>query len=112
MKQSKTQKYRAVALNNPAVTAIHQWFDYRLPCKSPYLFNSKEGDVLTVRTVLQMVKQWCQDAGLKENYGSHSLRKTWGYHQRQNGVPLTLITMAFGHGSQAQTLQYSGIQEH
>ncbi|MEM1369403.1 MAG: tyrosine-type recombinase/integrase [Cyanobacteria bacterium P01_H01_bin.15] len=85
--------------------------DYRPICASPYLFNSKKGDVLTVPTVSRMVKQWCQDAGLKGNCGSHSSRKTWGYHQRQNGAPLPLLTMAFGHGSQAQTLQYLGIQE-
>ncbi|MEM1366701.1 MAG: hypothetical protein AAGG02_01550 [Cyanobacteria bacterium P01_H01_bin.15] len=39
------------------------------------------------------------------------MHKTWGYHQRLNGAPLPLLTMAFGHGSQTQTLQYLGIQK-
>ena len=28
----------------------------------------------------------CQDVGLQGNYGTHSLRKTWGYHARMQGV--------------------------
>ena len=28
----------------------------------------------------------CRDVGLRGNYGTHSLRKTWGYHARMNGA--------------------------
>lgn len=45
------------------------------------------------------------------NYGSHSLRKTWGYHQRiQSGTSVALLMEAFGHLSEAQTLAYLCIQ--
>ena len=37
---------------------------------------------MTVSSVHRLVKSWCRDIGLKGNYGSHSLRKTFGYHQR------------------------------
>jgi integrase len=33
----------------------------------------------------------CHEAGLSCNYGTHSLRKTWGYHARMSGVDLALI---------------------
>lgn len=33
----------------------------------------------------------CQVVGLNGNYGTHSLRKTWGYHARLHGVDLALI---------------------
>ena len=38
--------------------------------------------MLTEPTVNQKVKSWCRTINLKGNFGSHSLRKTWGYHQR------------------------------
>ncbi|MBW4660296.1 MAG: hypothetical protein KME15_16595 [Drouetiella hepatica Uher 2000/2452] len=45
-----------------------------------------------------MVKGWCQDVGLKENYGSHTLRKTWKHWQRmERGTSIPLLMEAFGH---------------
>ena len=46
------------------------------------------------------------------NYGSHSLRKTWGYWQYMSGNARTmpLLMEAFGHSSQKQTLDYLCIQ--
>ena len=57
-----------------------------------------------------LVKGWCQDVNLKGNYGSHTLRKTWGYWQYKRGVPLPLLMEAFGHATQQQTLGYLCIQ--
>lgn len=58
-----------------------------------------------------MVKTWCQHVGLKGKYGSHSLRKTWGYWQRlERGTAIPLLMEAFGHATQQQTLAYLGIQ--
>ena len=75
-----------------------------------YLFYSKKGARLTVPAVSKMVKQWCADAGLKGNYGSHTLRKTWGYWQYKAGSPIPLLMEAFGHATQKQTLAYLSIQ--
>ena len=59
-----------------------------------------------------MVKGWCEDAGLIGNFGSHSLRKTWGFHQRtKNQTSVALLMRAFGHASESQTLDYLGIDE-
>jgi len=64
-----------------------------------------------VSAVNRLVKRWCSDNGLKGNYGSHTLRKTWGYHQRkQKNAPIPLLMEAFGHSTQKQTLDYLGIQ--
>ncbi len=63
-------------------------------------------------TVHKMVKKCCREVGLKGNYGSHTMRKTWGYHQRiQKNQPIPLLMSAFGHATQAQTLEYLSIQE-
>ena len=53
----------------------------------------------------------CQDAGLTGNYGTHSLRKTWGYHARKSGVDLTLIMDQLNHNSLAYTKRYLGITD-
>jgi hypothetical protein len=54
---------------------------------------------------------WCAAINLKGNFGSHSLRKTFGYHQRVTfnvGVPELMV--AFNHSSQRETLEYLCIQ--
>lgn len=55
-----------------------------------------------------MVKHWCEDAGLQGQYDSHTLRKTWGYHQSKTfGTPTALLTKAYGYASERQTLDTS-----
>ncbi len=51
----------------------------------------------------------CSAVGLRGNFGTHSLRKTWGYHARLNGVDLALIMYKLNHNSLAYTKRYLGI---
>ncbi|MEJ2601009.1 MAG: tyrosine-type recombinase/integrase [Anaerolineales bacterium] len=53
----------------------------------------------------------CHQAGLRGNFGTHSLRKTWGYHARMQGVDLALIMYKLNHESIAYTKRYLGITD-
>ena len=117
LKQSKTDKRRAAVLNNSAVEAITAWLRVHPNADDDApLFPSKKGGALTVPTMTNMVKGWCEAAGLNGNYGSHTLRKTWGYQQlRRNRkvkphMVMPLLMEAYGHYSQKQTLEYLCIQ--
>jgi len=112
LKQRKTHKYRPVTLNATAVTAIQAWLAVSDLQPEDYLFTGQRG-CLTVATMSTRVKTWCQDVGLKGHYGSHTLRKTWGYWQRlERGTAIPLLMEAFGHATQQQTLAYLGIQSN
>jgi integrase len=66
---------------------------------------------MTVSYLNRLVKGWCKQINLKGNYGSHSLRKTWGYHQRKTfGVDIPTLMTCFNHSTQRQTLDYLCIQ--
>jgi integrase len=113
LKQKKTGKYRSTPLNRPAVEAIRGWLAVYPARRGPErpLFLSRTGEALTVPTVSRMVKNWARTAGLNGNFGSHSFRKTWGYHQRvQLGTAVPILMEAYGHQSQKETLDYLGIQ--
>ena len=43
------------------------------------------------------------------SYGTHNLRKTWGYPARMQGVDLALIMQKLNHASVSQTKRYLGI---
>ena len=124
VKQKKTKKYRAVTLNNGSVIAIQgilehldrkalQMKDLTWVDDDSFLFAGKDPrKSLTVPYLNNLVKDWCRKANLKGNYGSHSLRKTWGYMQRtKQDTPIPLLMQAFGHASQQQTLAYLCIQD-
>ena len=53
----------------------------------------------------------CKSVGLRGNFGTHSLRKTWGYHARMSGVDLALIMYKLNHSSLVYTKRYLGITD-
>lgn len=110
LKQSKTKEYRRVKINKSAFAGLKLWINASVRQDGP-LFYSQKWEVLTVPSVTRLVKGWCAAVGLKGNFGSHTLRKTWGYWQYKNQTPIPLLMEAFGHSTQQQTLAYIGIQK-
>ena len=111
--QPKTRRYRATTLNRPCVTTIASWLAvHPEPHPEAALFYSRRSRrSLGVSVLNRLVKSWCADEGLAGNYGSHTLRKTWGYHQlRQANTPLPFLMTAYGHATQQQTLEYLCIE--
>jgi len=106
--EKKTGKKRAITINRAVHEAIQPLFDAK---DSQPLFRNRDGGRLAVESIIRLVKSWCSSVGLEGNYSSHTLRKTWGYHQRvQFGVDIPTLMEAFGHSSQKQTLTYLCIQ--
>lgn len=48
---------------------------------------------------------------VKGEIGTHTLRKTFGYHVYKNGTDLVLLQDIFNHSSPSTTLRYIGITE-
>ena len=115
IKQPKSQKYRAITINKTVQNSIQHWLTSHPKAQQkhvPLFISQRTGRALTVSTVNNMIKRWCRDVELSGNYGSHSMRKTWGYHQRvYNNQPIPLLMVAFGHTTQAQTLEYLCVQD-
>ena len=112
LKEKKTKKIRQITLNKSVVDAIQDLIKTEKLKDNEPLFKGQRGNQsLTVPSVHRLVKSWCKNINLKGNYGSHTLRKTFGYHQRKTfGHDLPTLVDVFGHSSQKQTLQYLCIQ--
>jgi integrase len=113
LKEKKTSKRRRVTFNKASVDAVQALLATRPDATDAEpLFRSGRGmEALTVPSVNRLVKKWCREAKLTGNYGSHTLRKTWGYHQRVTyGVGLPELMVCFNHSTQRQTLEYLCIQ--
>jgi integrase len=84
---------------------------------SHYLFFSSRRNGPSFKKPITRVQAWrivdemCKAVGLVGNFGTHTLRKTWGYHARQNGVPLELIMAKLNHSNISMTKRYLGITD-
>lgn len=111
LKERKTGKARRITLNKAVVDAVQGLLASRDYQDGEALLVSQKGDALRVESVHRLVKGWCSTIGLKGNYGSHTLRKTFGYHQRVTfGVSLPELMVVFNHSSQSETLNYLCVQ--
>jgi integrase len=116
--QSKTKKHRTVFLN----TACKDALEWAFPIKGAYLhsgeylFPSREGGAIQVGTFRKVLKEAAAACGLKQNIGTHTCRKTWGWHQykynsEKANLDITMLQRAFGHSSPEVTLRYLGITD-
>jgi integrase len=113
IREQKTRKYRRVMLNKVSHRAIQEWIQSVQDWEDgDWLFPSRKGKGrLLVPTLTAMVKSWCRAINLTENYGSHTLRKTFGYQQRVTfGLGTAELMWIFNHSSERQTLDYLGIE--
>jgi site-specific recombinase XerD len=116
--EQKRGKRREVIVNASMGEAL-EWYRAAYPeavarPAHALFFNTRTHDYtrpIDRRQVWQIITTLCQDVGLNGNYGTHSLRKTWGYHARRNGVDLVLIMHQLNHNDLAYTKRYLGITD-
>ena len=114
IRERKTGKAQEIVINEPIKRALVKYFDHYQPYDEHFLFRSRKGDnnPITIANVNLMVKAWCRAINLKGNYGSHTLRKTFGYILRlKYGVGWKILARRFNHSSPGVTRAYLGIQD-
>jgi len=114
IKESKTGKDNILAMNQKVHNALWHYLKELNPPDHHYLFKSKKGQnqPITIQCVNNLIKRWTKAIHLRGNYGSHSLRKTWGYIQRKEyGMGFEIICKRFNHSSPSITMRYLGIED-
>lgn len=75
-----------------------------------YLFPSTKGGHVEVNTVYQMFQKVAKLLG-RDDIGTHTLRKTFGYHYYKKTKDVATLMEIFGHSSEKITKLYIGINE-
>lgn len=108
IREGKTKKARTVYLN--AIMA--DIADYLADKESEgWLFPSRKGDKHITTTQAYRI---LAEAGERCGYdyvGSHTLRKTFGYHYYQRTKDVATLMEIFNHSDQATTKRYIGIRD-
>ncbi|MBR1453665.1 MAG: tyrosine-type recombinase/integrase, partial [Lachnospiraceae bacterium] len=75
-----------------------------------YMFPSRKGGTPIKRqTVWLILNEAAKEAGITENIGTHSMRKTFGYWHYQQNHDIRLLMEIFQHSSEDVTLRYIGV---
>jgi len=115
IKEQKTGKTRKVFFNKQIKEALNYYIKktgiFNL---DQYLFTnekSKENKPITRIRAYQLINKWCKDVGLDCKVGGHTLRKTFGYHMRMQGVSIERISNLLNHRNIKVTFRYIGIND-
>ncbi len=110
--ENKTGKKNVLVINKPSFDALHNFLRSSDKQDDDYLFSGRKGiEPITIPSLNRLIKGWTSAINLKGKYGTHTLRKTWGYLQRTEfGVPIEKITQRYLHSSPAVTMNYLGLQ--
>lgn len=113
LKEQKTGKLRKFPLNKSIKEALKAFFEGHLPedLSSPLFPSRKGGGALSRWQARRILSEAGEAVGL-DRVGTHSLRKTFGYHVYQRtGGNLGLVQKLLNHSSSADTLRYIGIDQ-
>lgn len=116
----KHKRNRYITINTAVVEAVTLYLEHTPDVRlNDYMFRSQshngsnKNNPISKQAVDLMLKGIAKDLGLGNRMATHSLRKTFAYHQMvmsgNDPRKLLLLQKIFGHSSAAQTLDYIGI---
>ena len=115
IKEQKRGKRHKITINKSIREALTEYLkEYPYIAKEGekfLFFNPKTNKPIKRGQAWKVITNICADVGLQGNFGTHSLRKTWGFHARMQGVDLALIMHKLNHESIAYTKRYLGITD-
>lgn len=118
----KKKKNRYITINTAVVEAVTLYLENTPNVSlSDYMFRSRsnrggnENKPLRAQSIDKILKGFAQDLNINVHMSTHTLRKTFCYHQmlmsHNDPRKLLLLQKMLGHSSPAQTLDYIGITE-
>lgn len=120
----KVRKNRYITINEAVMEAVTLYLEHsssgnRSVKLDDYMFRSEsnrginENKPMSRVSVDRILKGIAEDVGLSCKVATHTLRKTFGYHQMvmsgNDPRKLLLLQKIFGHSTSTQTLEYIGI---
>lgn len=116
----KGSKERLIPISDVAISWIKS---YQEKVRDPLLLKSgkytdtiflnNRGGALTRQAVWQIIKRYCQMAGIRKNVTPHTLRHTFATHLLENGADLRVVQEILGHSDISTTQIYTNLsQQH
>ncbi|MBO5870195.1 MAG: tyrosine-type recombinase/integrase [Clostridia bacterium] len=109
IREQKTEKYKQFPLREDVKKVLNEY------CKNKDLneplFRGWKGARLDRSQVYRLINRACEENQLYINVGTHTMRKTFGYHHYRQFHDITLLQTIFNHSSPQVTKRYIGITQ-
>lgn len=101
-----------IYINDQVKAALSFHLEQTEPPLDSYLFKSPKSDApITRQQAYRVINEAARKVGIADQIGTHTLRKTFGYHAYLKGVAISLIQERFHHASPSETFRYIGMDE-
>jgi len=113
--EKKTSKAKDFPISDVARKAITEYLKTRkFEFDEPFFLSKKKNNgkaPLQRDQAYKIINNAAKEIGITEKIGTHTLRKTFGYHAYKSGVSIEVIQKLFNHTIPAITLRYIGITQ-
>ena len=109
IREKKTNKNKRFPINPELKVVLEDFVKDRNP-EEP-LFITQQHNRLDRNQAYRIINKAAKLLNIPDRIGTHSLRKTFGYHHYQQFKDVALLQKIFNHSSQQITLRYIGIEQ-
>lgn len=107
--EKKTGKYKSFPINSKLKPMFEEYTKGKRSDEA--LFKTRFQNRMDRFTAYRIIRKSCKLAGLPEKVGTHTMRKTFGYHHYQKFKDVAILQKIFNHSSPQVTLRYIGIEQ-
>lgn len=112
IQDEKAEEEKAFYLNQNVRDAAKSYFDTFEFKNEDFLFKSKKNlQPITRQQAYRIINCAAKEVGISAKIGTHTLRKTFGYHAYRKGIAISILMKVYNHHSPAETLRYLGIDK-
>ena len=109
IREQKTMKIKEFPINKDIGEILNNFCIGLDP--EEYLFQGRGGRPLDRSQVYRRINEACQALEIPGNIGTHTMRKTFGYHFYRQTKNVALLQTIFNHTAPDVTLRYIGITQ-
>ncbi len=101
---------QTIYLNDQVKSALTFHLKQNTTTIDDYLFKSPKSELpISRQHAYRVINDAARKAGISDQIGTHTLRKTFGYHAYIKGIAISLIQARFHHASPSETFRYIGM---
>lgn len=109
----KSGEEEAFYLNSKVQEELKTYLESTPLKEDDYIFKSKKlNRPISRQQAYRIINNAAEKARVPGNYGTHTLRKTFGYHAYKKGIAISIIMKILHHYSSAETLKYIGMEKN